>query len=63
MKTNVNKGFFIFLSQRQITTSGSPLILFVKLVPLTLYKIESNAAFLVFPFPSNENTIEGNMLP
>ena len=51
MKTNVNKGFFIFLSQRQLTTSGSPLILFVKLVPLTLYKIESNAAFLVFPFP------------
>ena len=37
MKTNVNKGFFIFLSQRQLTTSGSPLILFVKLVPALLF--------------------------
>ena len=50
MKTNENKSFSIFLSQWQLTTSVYPLILFVKLIPLTLYKIRSHAAFL-FSFP------------
>ena len=62
MKTNINKSFLIFLSQRKLTTSGSPLILFVNARSFNCIQNWITCGLPVFPFPSNNNAIEGNML-
>ena len=64
MKTNINKSFLIFLSPRQLTTSGSPLILFINARSFSFIRNWIKCELPVFfLFQLNENAIEGNMLP